>query len=87
MKTLKFITNLKDSKSVESLKDQLDKINGIIEWKVDLNNPGKIITLKVENLSSETIARTIFAAGFRSQEVTAGWKKVAKRLFTKDCCN
>lgn len=87
MKALKFVTNLKDSNSVEKLRVQLNKIDGIIEWNIDLENPGKVLSLKVENLSSETIAKSIFEAGFRSQEVTSGWKKVAKRLFTKDCCN
>ncbi len=86
MKTLKFSTNLKDSNSIQKLKDHLDKVDGILYLEVDLQSPGKILTLKVENVSSETIAKHIFAAGFRSQELTAGWKKVAKRLFTRDCC-
>ena len=87
MKTLKFATNIKDSNSVEKLRIQLNKLTGILEWDVDLNNPSKILIIKVENLSNETIANSLFTAGFRCQELTAGWKKVAKRLFTRSCCD
>lgn len=87
MKTLKFATNIKNTDNIESLKNQFKGISGVIDWNVDLEKPEKVLTIKVENISSETIAKQLFAAGIRSQEIISPWKKAAKRLFLRDCCS
>ncbi len=87
MKTYRFLTNVPDENSVVKLRDQLAVLNGIEDWNIDIKNPGKILTIKVENLTTDKVANAIFQAGFRCEEITPGWKKVVKRLFTKDCCN
>ncbi len=87
MKTYRFLTNINDENSVEKIKANLNSINGIIEWNIDTKNPGKVLTIKAEEITADKIARAIFQAGFRSEEITPVWKKVFKRLFTKDCCS
>jgi len=39
MKTLNFKTSLKCAGCVNAIKPSMDKINEIISWNVDLNNP------------------------------------------------
>ena len=87
MKTFKFATNINDNKAVEKIKYSLDETGEISEWNINLNDPGKILTVKTENLNSEKISRIISSAGFKNQEITPGWKKITKRLFTKSCCD
>ncbi len=87
MKTLKFATNISSNEAVEKIKTQLNESDGIVEWNIDLNDPGKILTIRTVNLSSEKISRIISSAGFKNQEITPGWKKISKRLFTKSCCD
>ena len=86
MKTIRFATNKSDSAAVEKIKPRLIESIGILEWNIDLNLPGKILTVKTESLTGENISRIISSEGFKSQEITPGWKRFTKRLFTKNCC-
>ena len=86
MKTIRFATNISDSAVVEKIKPRLIESNGILEWNININDPGKILTVKTESLTGENISRIISSEGFKSQEITPGWEKITKRLFTKSCC-
>ncbi len=87
MKTLRFATNINDKPALEKIKTHLDGSEGIVAWDLDLENPGKILTVKTEGLTSEKISRIISSAGFKNEEITPGWKRVTKRLFTRSCCD
>ncbi len=87
MKTYQFTTNLTDNESLEKIKTHFAGSNGIIDWHADLDKPGKILTVKAESLTVDEISTIIFNAGFRNRPVSSGWKRVIKKMFTKDCCS
>ncbi len=43
---------------------QLDKLEKIDSWSVDLQRPDKILKVKTENLKSEDILEAVRAAGY-----------------------
>ena len=86
MKTIKFLTNIPNTESLEKVKSHMNNVNGIIEWNVDLGVPGKILTAKIDGITGDQVANTIFKAGFRSEEIVPGWKKLFKKTLTRDCC-
>lgn len=87
MKTLRFRTNIPDNEAVLKLKPHLDGLNGIMDWNINTDEPGKVLLVKVDGISSQSVAQTIFKAGFRSEEIVPVWKKVIKKTFTRDCCS
>lgn len=59
MKTLTFKTNLKCNGCIAAVKPSLDKIEGLINWEVDLTTPDRLMKTEVE---SETIKDNIITA-------------------------
>jgi hypothetical protein len=86
MKIISYRTNIPDNEAVKILKPYLDNLNGIIDWNINTEAPGKILTVKVEGITGKLVAQTIFKAGFRSEEIVPSWKKVLIKTFTKNCC-
>ncbi|MBS1550242.1 MAG: heavy-metal-associated domain-containing protein [Bacteroidetes bacterium] len=65
MNTFQFKTNINCGGCINAVKPHLDKANNITEWKVDTDNPDKILTVSTENLSKEEIIEIIQKAGFK----------------------
>jgi copper chaperone len=87
MKTIRFRTNIPDNDAVKKIKPHLDNLNGISEWDINTEEPGKVLTVKVDGITGKLVAQTIFKAGFRSEELVPAWKKVIKKTFSRDCCS
>ena len=87
MRTIKFATNINSQESIDKIKAKLNESSEIIEWNIDLTDPGKILTVKTENLDSKKISRILSSAGIKNQEIIPGWKRITKCLFTKSCCD
>jgi hypothetical protein len=87
MKTICFRTNIPDNEAVKKLKPYLDNLNGIVNWNINIEEPGKVLTVKIDGITGKIVAQTIFKAGFRSEEIVPAWKKVLKKTFTRDCCS
>lgn len=68
MKTLRFKTNINCSGCVSAIKPHFRRTNDVVSWKVDLNNPGKILIVTGENLKSEKIIKLVEEAGFVIKE-------------------
>ncbi len=67
MKELKFKTNINCSNCIKSVTPFLNQIDDIEEWKVDTDNPEKILTVLAEDdLDASTVSQTIEKAGFKS---------------------
>ena len=66
MKTLKFKTNINCSKCVAGVTPFLNKVEGI-NWKVDTENPAKILTIETENSTEEEILKAVKKAGFTAE--------------------
>ena len=66
MKTFKFKTNINCSGCVTGVTPFLNKLEGI-NWKVDTENPEKILTVETENHTKEEIIKAVKKAGFEIQ--------------------
>jgi copper chaperone len=87
MKTIRFRTNIPNNEAAKTLKPHLDNLNGIVDWNINTDVPGKVLLVKINGITSKLVAQTIFKAGFRSEEIVPVWKKVFKKTFSRDCCS
>ena len=69
MKQYQFKTNINCSGCVAKVTPALNQDKEIKEWKVDINNPNKILTVDTENLDEEQIKSIVQKAGFKAESV------------------
>lgn len=67
METLKFKTNIKCIGCVAKVTPFLNNEMEIKKWEVDILNPEKILTVKVNNNDSKKIIEAIEKAGFKAE--------------------
>ena len=68
IKTLKFKTNINCNNCIRSVTPFLNKVDSIEEWKVDIDNPNKILTVEFEDGSESDVVEAVKKAGFEIQE-------------------
>ncbi len=71
MKTLEFKTNINCGGCIKSVSGFLNDVPQIENWKVDTDNPDKILTVTGENITAEIIIDTVYDAGFDIEQLTA----------------
>lgn len=69
METLQFKTNINCGGCIAKVTPFLNQVEEIEEWRVDTNNPDKILTISGEELSCDLIVETIEKAGFKAELV------------------
>ena len=69
METLKFKTNINCGNCVRAVTPHLNKLEGISEWKVDTDNPDKVLEVKSETLNADSIKSTVEKAGFKAEQL------------------
>ncbi|MBA2250246.1 MAG: heavy-metal-associated domain-containing protein [Chitinophagaceae bacterium] len=69
MKTYQFKTNINCGGCVAGLTPHLNSNKGIKEWKVDTTNPGKILTVKTDNIEEDEVKAIVEKAGFKVQKI------------------
>jgi copper chaperone len=69
MDTLKFKTNVKCNNCVAKITPFLDESDKIIEWKVDLDDSERILTVTGEGITNELIKETLLKAGYKAEEI------------------
>lgn len=69
MKTLRFKTNINCSNCLAKVTPFLDRKEGIQSWRVDIDNPNKILTVETELLDAGDIVKTIKRTGFEAEEI------------------
>ena len=67
METLKFKTNIKCSGCVAGVTPALNEAVGEDNWKVDIQNPEKILTVVTEGTSAQDIIQAVQKAGFTAE--------------------
>jgi len=66
MTTLKFKTNVNCGGCIANVMPHLNKVKGIISWKVDISTPLKIMTVETEDINAEVIISTMKEAGYKA---------------------
>lgn len=69
MKQYQFKTNINCSGCVAKVTPALNQNENIKEWKVDTNNPNKILTIESENLDEEAVKAIVQKAGFKAEKL------------------
>jgi copper chaperone len=69
MDTLKFKTNIKCNNCVAKISQYLDESDNITEWKVDLENPDRILTVTGNDITGEYIKEILLKAGYKAEDI------------------
>lgn len=62
---LKFKTNINCGGCVAGVTPQLDKLEGVSSWKVDIENPEKILTIEGKGFTENQVIAAVEKAGFK----------------------
>lgn len=65
----KFKTNINCSSCVQKVTPFLNGQEGIEEWKVDTNNPNKVLTVETDKLTEEDVKQVVIEAGFKIESL------------------
>lgn len=64
MDKVQFKTNINCNNCVRSVTGFLNEVDGINHWKVDIDNPDKILTVEGEKVDIEAVIEAVEDAGF-----------------------
>jgi len=67
MKTLKFKTNVNCGGCIANVTPHLNKVKGIINWKVDTTTPSKIMTVETDDINAEAVISAMKEAGYKAE--------------------
>jgi len=70
MATLQFKTNINCGGCIARVTPRLNEVRGIQSWKVDTDNPDKILTVETETLTNEPIIEAVKKVGFQIQPLS-----------------
>lgn len=69
MKQYQFKTNINCSGCLAKVSPELDQNKEISDWKVDTDNPNKILTVETESLNEEQVKAIVQKAGFNAEKL------------------
>ncbi|QCR22835.1 heavy-metal-associated domain-containing protein [Pontibacter sp. SGAir0037] len=69
MTTYKFKTTINCGSCVRAVTPHLNKLEGVQEWKVDTENPDKVLEVTSDSLDAETIKSSVVKAGFKAEQL------------------
>lgn len=69
MSTFKFKTNINCGSCIKSVTPFLNDLDNIDLWKVDTENPDKILTVELDNEDSESVIEAVTKAGYKIETV------------------
>jgi copper chaperone len=69
METKQFKTNIMCSSCIEKVTPVFNETFGENNWKVDTQNPKKILTVSAENASGNDVIKVVEKAGYNAEEL------------------
>jgi copper chaperone len=69
METLVFKTNINCSGCVARVTPLLNGEPGIESWNIDINNPGKLLTVEAPAMAAEEVELLVRNAGFNIEKI------------------
>lgn len=69
METYKFKTTINCGNCVKAVTPHLNKLQGVEDWKVDTDNPDKVLEVKTNSLDAQQIKSTVEKAGFKAEQI------------------
>ncbi len=69
MKSIQLKTNIMCSSCIEKITPVLNEELGKENWKVDIQNPKKILTVTAENVDEKDVINAVEKAGYKAEEL------------------
>lgn len=69
MTTFKFKTNINCGSCIRSVTPFLNELDSVEEWKVDTEDPNKILTVESDSNNASEILKAIAESGFSAEEI------------------
>jgi len=69
MKTISLKTNIMCGSCIAKVTPLLNDIVGADNWKVDTQNPKKILTVSTDNLSEADVIKAVERTGYKAEKV------------------
>ena len=69
MKTIKFKTNINCGSCIKSVTPFLNDVDNIDLWKVDTENPEKLLEVTLDDDNENTVIEAVKKAGFEIEKV------------------
>ncbi len=69
MKVLQFKTNINCGNCVRAVTGFLNDVEGVRNWRVDTDNPDKVLTVEGDEVTAEAVVEAVEDAGFDVIEV------------------
>jgi copper chaperone len=69
MSTLKFKTSVKCGGCIQKITPNLNNLKGIISWKVDTQNPDRILEVEADNLDPRMVIEAVKSAGYQIEQI------------------
>lgn len=69
MDKVQFKTNINCNNCVRSVTGFLNEVNSIKIWKVDIDNPDKILTVEGDEVNIEEVIEAVEDAGFDIEKI------------------
>ena len=69
MKTVKYKTNINCGGCINSVTPFLNELDNIDSWKVDIQNPDKILQINLEDENEKTVIEAVEKAGFEIEKL------------------
>lgn len=70
METIRLKTNIKCGGCVATVTPFLNQTVGEGNWKVDTQNPDKVLTVTTEGTTPETVQQAVQQAGFKAEPLS-----------------
>lgn len=71
MKTIQLKTNIMCGSCIEKVTPVLNKELGENNWKVDTQNPKKVLTVTADNVDKNDVINAVQKAGYKAEELPA----------------
>lgn len=69
MITVKYKTNINCSNCIKSVTPFLNELDNVDTWKVDTENPDKILEVSLDDEEKELVVDAVKKAGFKIEEI------------------
>lgn len=69
MKTVKFKTNINCGSCIKSVTPFLNELDNVDLWKVDTENPDKILEVQLDDDDDQSVIDAVKRAGYEIEEI------------------
>jgi len=70
MKTIQVKTNINCGSCIANVTPTLNEMIGENNWKVDITNPKKVLSVTTENLNEQDVIEAVEKAGYKAEKLS-----------------